>query len=63
MNNVKFFSVASNKDDKIIAITWNISKVLEVIGYLPVDGVISSITVCSQKANQPLYALAAISQV
>merc|ERR1719440_234117 len=56
------FIVASNKDDKIIVATWNISKVLEVVGYLPVDGIISSITVCSQKPNQPLYALAAISQ-
>ena len=54
--------VGSKEDDKVIALSWSTgARMPKVIGYLPVDGIVSSLSVCSPTPTAPLFVLAAIS--
>ena len=56
------FIAASKNDDKVLLLSWSAGQsVSKVLGYLPVDGVISSVSVFSASATAPLVVLAAIS--
>ena len=54
--------MASEGDDKVLALSWSGSgRMPKVIGYLPVDGIVPSVSVCSPSVTSPLFVLAAIS--
>ena len=56
--------LGSNKNDKILVLGWsNRSSLLpSVIGYVPVDGVVRSISISSPTAQSALHVLASISK-
>ena len=56
--------LGSNKNDKILVLGWsNRSSLLpSVIGYVPVDGVVRSISISSPTAQSSLHVLASISK-
>lgn len=56
--------VGSDHDDKILALTWkNAEKILpDVMGYLPVDGVVKGLSVSASSANTPLTVLANLAE-
>ncbi len=56
--------VGSSSDDKILALTWkNATQILpEVMGYLPVDGVVKNLSVSASSASTSLFVLANLAE-
>ena len=57
--------IASNQNDKVLALGWHSSKNIlpTVIGFVSVDGVVRSLSISSTSPTVPMHVLASISKV